>query len=213
MVVKIRKFVSGETVLRIAKQAEFSMSYLVFMAMAGILAAVALLTSSVPILIGSMVIAPAFAPLALIAFAIVGRQPELVWRGIWIATVGLLVATLAAMLITWLLNVTNVIPPETNLLDKPLLEERVRPGWYSVAAAFAAGVAGTFALAKQTTDTLVGVVAALALVPAAAAGGVCLLTQDPQRAIGGFGLLGINVGLIILMGIVTLLLLRPDQKD
>ncbi len=77
------------------------------------------------------------------------------------------------MLMTWVMNVTGVIPPETNLLNKPLLEERVHPGWYSVAAALAAGVAGTIALPKQKTDTLVGTVAALALVPAVRSAACC----------------------------------------
>lgn len=181
--------------------------------MAGILGSVALLTSSVPILIGSMVVAPAFDPLALVAFALVGKRPRLVWHGLWVAGVGLLIATLAAMVTTWLMNVTNVIPADTNLLNKPLLEERLNPGWYSATSGFAAGVAGTFALVKQKKDTLIGVLAALALVPAAAAGGIALLSGDPSRALGGFLLLGINVTLIVLMGAGTLLVLRPDQKE
>ncbi len=205
--------VRAETVQRVAEQAELSTTYVVFMAMAGVLAAVALLTNSVPILIGAMVVAPALAPVALIAVALVDRQPRLAVQGLWTALVGLLVATGCAMLTTWLMNVTNVLPPETNLLNKPLLEERVHPGWYSVAAALAAGVAGTIAQTKQKTDTLVGVVAALALVPAAAAAGIALLSRDPVRSLGGLGLLGINVAAIVLAGVLTLLVLRPDQGD
>jgi hypothetical protein len=53
------------------------------------------------------------------------------------------------MLTTWIMNMTNVLPPEANLLEKALLEERVRPGWYSVAAAIAGGIAGTIALAQK----------------------------------------------------------------
>lgn len=206
------QFVNEDTVQTVAKQAAFDTSYVVFMSMAGILSAVALLSNSVPILVGAMIVAPALSPLALIAFALVGKQPKLAWRGLWVAVAGLVIATATTIATTWLMNVTNVIPPETNLLNKPLLEERVHPGWYSVAAAVAAGVVGTFALAKQKTDTLVGTVAALALVPAAGAGGIALLSRDPVRALGGFGLLGINVGLIVLMGVITLLILQPDQQ-
>ena len=43
--------VSDRVVQQVAAQAELNTSYLVFMAMSGILAAVALLTNSVPILI------------------------------------------------------------------------------------------------------------------------------------------------------------------
>ena len=205
--------VSAPMLQHVAAQAEFSVSYVVLMATAGVLAAVALLTNSVPILVGAMVVAPAFGPLALIAFALVGRQPPLALSGVWVAGIGLLVATGGAMLTTWLMNVTHVLPPEANLLNKPLLEERVHPGWYSVTAALAGGVAGTIALPKQKTDTQVGVVAALALVPAAAAGGIALLSRDPVRSLGGLGLLGINVGLIVVTGVVTLLVMRPGQHE
>ena len=67
--------IDDEMLQRVAEQAELTPSYLTFMALAGILAAVALLANSVPILVGSMVVAPALAPLALVAFALAGGQP------------------------------------------------------------------------------------------------------------------------------------------
>ena len=69
---------------------------------------------------------------------------------------------------------------------------------------------GVVALAQEKQDALVGVVAALALVPAA---GIALLSKDLVRALGGLGLLGINVGLIVAAGVVTLLVLRPDANE
>lgn len=206
-----RQVVSKETLDRVTQQAEFSTVYGVLMATGGVLAAVALLTNSIPILVGSMVVAPAFPPLALIAFALAARKPSLAFQGLWIAVVGLVLATLFAMLTTWVMNITDVIPAETNLLNKPLLEERVSPGWYTVVAAAAGGVAGAVALARKKTDTLVGVVAALALVPATGAAGIAILSNDPSRSLGGLALLGINVGLIVVAGFVTLLVLRPES--
>lgn len=204
--------VSEEAVTRVAKQAELSTTYLVLMATAGVLAAVALLTNSVPVLIGAMIVAPAFGPLALVAFGSVGGKTHLAVRGLGVAAAGLLLATAFAMLTTWLMNATNVLPPETNLLNKQLLQERVSPGWWSVAAAAAAGIAGTLALNEDKGDTIIGTVAALALVPAAGAAGIAFMSRDPERALGGLMLLGINVGLIILMGIITLLILRPGEQ-
>lgn len=204
--------VSQQTLQKVAEQAELSSSYLLFMAMAGVLAAIAMLTNSVPILIGAMVVAPAFPPLALISFALVARQPRLALRGFATALLGFAIAMLFSILTTWIMNVTNVIPSETNLINKPLLEERVRPGWYSVAAALAAGIAGTVATVKQKTDTLVGVVAALALVPAVAAASIAFMSKSPVRGFGGLVLLGINVGFIIVSGVLTLVVMRPEQR-
>ncbi len=121
---------------------------------------------------------------------------RLALRGLGVAFAGLGISLILALLTTVLMNATNVIPAETNLLNKPMLEERVRPGWYAVVAAFAAGIAGTVALTRAKTDTLVGTVAALALVPAIAAAGIGFL-----RGFGGVLLLAINVVLIIAMGI------------
>lgn len=205
--------IDDHIIQQVAAQAELTPSYLVYMGLAGVLAAVALLTNSVPILIGAMIVAPALAPVALVAFALVGGRPTLALRGCGTALLGLAAATACAMLTTWVLNATGVLPLGANLLDKPLLEERVHPGWTSVVAALAAGIAGTMALASQKTDTLIGTVAALALVPAAAAGGIALLSRDPARGWGGLLLLGINVGLIVVTGVATLLLMRPGRRE
>ena len=205
--------VSPRTIAKVIKQARLTSTYLVFMATSGVLAAVALLTNSIPILIGSMVIAPALPPLGLVSLAIVVKKPKLAARGLTTALLGLLTAMVFAMLITWILNVTRVIPAETNLLDKELLYERVKPGWYSVIAAIAAGMSGAIALIKQKTDTLVGVVAALALVPAIAAAGIAFLSKNPTMGFGGLLLLGINVGFIVISGVVTVVIMRPEQRD
>ena len=208
-----KPLVSDRTIRKVSEQARLTSSYLVFMATAGVLAAVALLTNSIPILIGSMVIAPALPPLGLVSLAIVVRKPKLAIKGLTTALLGFLIAMIFAMLTTWILNVTHVIPTETNLLGKELLDERVKPGWYSVIAAMAAGVAGSVALIKQKTDTLVGVVAALALVPAIAAAGIAFLSKNPIMGFGGLFLLCINVGFIIVTGVLTIVIMRPEQRD
>ena len=206
-----RKIVSSDVVERVFELSDFNGSYILLMATAGILSAVALLTNSIPVLIGSMVIAPAFPPLALVSFAVVNREIKLAREGIVTAVLGLCVSMSAALMVTWLLTTTHVLPAETELLNKTLLQERVSPGWYSVVTAIAAGTAGTIALTERKTDTLVGVVAALALVPAGVAGAIAFLSEDPVRGWGGVALLGINVSLIVVSGVVTLILFKPES--
>ncbi|MBE9063710.1 DUF389 domain-containing protein [cf. Phormidesmis sp. LEGE 11477] len=196
---------------RIITLSEFSIAYIMLMATAGVLSAVALLTNSVPVLIGSMVIAPAFPPLALVSFGLVHHRLNLAKDGAISAGLGLGIAISAALITAWLLTVTHILPREADLLNRQLLQERVSPGWYSVVTAIAAGVAGMIAMVEKKTDTLVGVVAALALVPAGVAGAIAFLSQDPIRGWGGMALLSINVGLIVLSGIVTLLFFEPSK--
>jgi len=215
MSLKIRENVDIEQ--KIAAASDFNSSYILLMATAGVLSAVALLTNSVPVLIGSMVIAPAFPPLALVAVGLVYQRMNLVRDGAISAGLGLGIAISAALITAWLLNITNVLPEEAELLNRQLLQERVSPGWYSVVTAIAAGIAGMVALIERKTDTLVGVVAALALVPAGVAGAIAFLSKDPIRGWGGMALLAINVGLIVASGAATLWFFEPindfEKKD
>lgn len=194
----------------VEEQAALTPRYVVYMTLAGVLAGVGLLSNSVPILVGSMIIAPALPPVALVAFGIVHRRASLAARGAGVAALGLGVAALAAVLVGLLMQVTNVIPAGTELLGKPMLEERLRPGWWSLAAALAGGVVGVVALTEKKTDTLIGTVAALALVPAGAAAGIAGLATDLNRAMGGLLLLGMNFAMIVAMGIVVLVVLRRE---
>ena len=202
--------ISPKTMRYVSSQSGLTPSYLILMGTSGVLAAIAMLTNSIPVLIGSMVIAPALSPLALISLAIVNRRSDLVRKGLVSACCGLALAVVAAMATTWLLNITHVIPKEVNLLNKVLLEERVRVEWYSVITAIAAGIAGMIAVTKRKTDTLVGVVSSLALVPAGAAGAIAFLSNEPAKGFGGMALLGLNATLIVLSGVVISLLLKPN---
>ncbi|MEX2549312.1 MAG: DUF389 domain-containing protein [Nitriliruptoraceae bacterium] len=194
----------------VVAQAALSPRYIIYMTLSGVLAGVALLSNSVPILVGSMIIAPVLPPVALIAFGVVHRRSSLAVRGAAVAVLGLGAAAVAAIVVGLLMRVTEVIPPGTELLAKPLLEERVSPGWWSLAAALAAGVAGVVALTEKKTDTLIGSVAALALVPAAAAAGLAALAGDMDRTLGGLLLLGMNLAIIVAMGIVVLAVIRRE---
>lgn len=194
----------------VVEQAALTPRYVIYMTLAGVLAGVGLLSNSVPILVGSMIIAPALPPVALVAFAIVHGRPSLAARGAGVALLGLGAAAVAGLLAAILMRVTDVIPAGTELLAKPMLEERVHPGWWSLAAAVAGGIVGVAALTEKKTDTLIGTVAALALVPAGAAAGIAALATDVDRTLGGLLLLGMNFAMIVAMGIVVLAVLRRE---
>lgn len=197
--------VDDETIETTAAQVQLSGSYLLYMSSAGVLASVALLSNSVPILIGAMVVAPLMPPLAMVAFALIARRRGEAGRALGVALVGLILAFVAAWATTAIMDSLGVIAPDTVLLDKPLLEERVRPGWWSMAAAVAAGLAGAVAQAQRKTDTIVGTVAALALVPAVGASAISVYVGALSPALGGLLLLSLNVMLIIGMGVAVLL--------
>ncbi|MCZ2847910.1 DUF389 domain-containing protein [Modestobacter sp. VKM Ac-2978] len=199
------RLMDEDTVDKIASQVQLSGSFLLFMATSGVLASVALLSDSVPILIGSMIVAPLMPPLALVPFALVVNRRGEAGRGLRIALIGLALAFAAAWATTAVMSALGVVAPDAVLMEQPLLQERVHPGWWSMAAALAAGLAGTVAQASEKTDTLIGTVAALALVPAVGASAIAVHVGELAPALGGLLLLGMNVGLIVGMGIVALL--------
>lgn len=203
----------GEVYTRLREEGRATPYYGTLMVIAGLLAAVAMLTNSIPVLIGAMVIAPALSPLALAALAAVLGRMSVAARALGVAIGGIALATVAAVLCTWMLDVAGIISAEESLVNRVLLEERVRPGWYSAIAAIAAGIAGMLAVLKNKSDTLVGTVAAVALVPAAAAGGIAMKAGDPERALGGLALLSLNVVLIFVMGVLVLLVLGRGRRS
>lgn len=200
----MKKNIPDEMVFNIDHQVERSGTFYAMMGCSGVLTAVALLSNSVPILIGAMVVAPLLAPIQLIAFGLVSGHFSLAFKGLRITLGGFLFAVLLVGITTFIFNKTGIIPEDANLVQRPLLEERVRPGIYSLIVPLAAGIAGTLSIVKKKMDALVGVVASVALVPAAGAGTISLITGDYARAIGGFTLFFVNYLLIIGVAIMVL---------
>ncbi|WPL18490.1 hypothetical protein Thiowin_03563 [Thiorhodovibrio winogradskyi] len=110
-------------------------------------------------------------------------MPLTAGRALLVLFAGLVLAIAAAVVTTWVCNLTDILSSAANLVAKPLLEERVRTGWYSLLAAVAAGAGGTIAVIQRKHDTLIGVVASVAL---------AAYSGDLGRALGGFVLLGVN---------------------
>jgi len=208
-----RQNVSNEVILRLYNDGKLTSTYLVLMALAGILTSVAVLTNSIPVLIGAMVIAPALPPVALAIFGFAGGQSRMALRGLGTAGLGFVVAIVGAILITLILRLTGVITPKTDILHLPLIDERVRPGWYSLIAAGAAGVAAVIGIVRKRLDTLIGTVAAVALVPAGCAAGISLVAGDGVRALGGVVLLLVNVMLLCAAGLLTIAFVRVDELE
>ncbi|MFP4417340.1 MAG: DUF389 domain-containing protein [Chitinivibrionales bacterium] len=182
----------------IEPQAKFNIVFVTLMGSSGTLAAVAYPVNSVPILIGSMVIAPVMPPLVLTSIGLANANFSSALKGLAIAVAGLTIAFACAVVTTWLLNATGVSTAQAK--TSQLLIERVNPGWYSVVAAFAAGIAGALAVSHQKQDTLVGVVASIALVPTVAAAGISALSRDWKSVTGGLLMLLLNICMIVFMG-------------
>jgi uncharacterized hydrophobic protein (TIGR00271 family) len=204
-----RGTVDRELVESVFEDARGDRAYFAFMTISGVLAAVAFLTDSIPLLLGAMIVAPAYPSLAAVSFGLAAGYPRHAGRAFAQFLAGILAAVAAAIATTWFCDTAGII--DVGLVERPLLEERVRPGWYSLIAAAAAGTAGTIAVIRRKRDTLIGVVASIALVPAATAGGVATYAGHAARGIGGFVLLFVNFSVIVACGLIVLLVVRPGR--
>ena len=102
---------------RTSESAELSGSFLAFMVLATLIAGVGILTDSVILIIGAMVVGPEFGPLAGVCVALVHRRLALARRSLIALAVGFPVAIAATYLGTLLLRAADRGPDE--LADHP----------------------------------------------------------------------------------------------
>lgn len=191
--------------------AELDFDNIAFIILSSVLASVALLSHSVPVLIGAMVLAPTFDPLIAIPFGILNRDRRLLWKGIMGSTVLLVVSAGACLLTVWLVLLIDAVPADLTRLGPDMVTERLVVGWHSVVIALAAGAGGALASASNRRENLMGVIMALALIPALAASAIAF-NYEMINGWGGLKLFGINVAGIVVSGLVVLMFRRETGE-
>lgn len=198
---------SGRDLKRIEFHGRIDLDFdtLGFVVVSSILACVALLARSVPVLIGAMILAPTFDPLVAIPFGILSRNWPLLRKAIVSSLVMFAVSMAVCISTVWMLEATNAVPQYLKKTGADMITERLTIGFHSIIIALAAGAGGALASASDRQSNLVGVVVALALVPALAAAAVAFQNEGISGW-GGIALFGINVFGVIAAGLVVLYL-------
>jgi uncharacterized hydrophobic protein (TIGR00271 family) len=179
--------------------AKASSSYLVLMLLSTCIATLGLFGNSSPVIIGAMILAPLMSPIISMSMGVLRQDRQLMWDSATAIGMGLVLAYLCAVLITWL---TPVTIPNDEILA------RVRPNLLDLGVAVASGVAGAYAHAKEeVAKTLAGVAIAVALVPPLAVSGIGLGWADWGIFWGALLLLTTNLAGILLAAALTFLLL------
>lgn len=175
-----------------------------FVVLSSVLATIALISRSVPVLIGAMILAPVFDPLIAIPFGVINRDWRLARRGVWNSLVLFGIAFGVCCATAYIVVGNSIVPQELNK-GPEMLGERLIVGWHSVTTALAAGAGGALASASDRRQNLVGVVVAVALVPSLAAAAIGFSRGMPN-AWAGMLLFVVNVGGIIFAGLLILAL-------
>lgn len=185
---------------------ELRPEYLVFMGLAAVIAMVGLITDSIILLVGAMILGPEFGPLAGACVAIVLRQRSMAVRSLSALTVGLALAVAVSWGATELARLVGFAPDDPGV--EVLTDFVSHPNRWSVIVALAAGVAGMLSLTTIKSGALVGVLVSVTTIPAAAMIGVAAAYGDWTQLEGATLQLLTNVGCLLLAGVGTLLVQR-----
>lgn len=185
-----------------------TLSYMAFLIMAVVLAAVAVITDSAVLVVGAMVVGPEFSAIAAASAGIVMARWGLVGRSLRLLVGSFAAAVLLVTLLALLARAGGLVTPELVTRARPNTGFIWHPDVWSFVVAIVAGAAGALALAVQRTATMVGVFISVTTVPAAGNLALGLAVGDAGEIWGSLGQLGANVAGMIVSGALLLLFVR-----
>jgi uncharacterized hydrophobic protein (TIGR00271 family) len=193
---------------RTSENVELSASFLAFMVVATLIAAVGILTDQIILIIGAMVVGPEFGPLAGLCVALVHKRPDVAKRSLLALAIGFPLAITASFLMTLLIDLANLVPEDFSQHNHPFTDFIANPDEFTAIVAILAGIAGILSLTSAKSGALVGVLISVTTIPAAANIGVAAALGDWEEWRGAMGQLTLNLSLIVLSGVATLFIQR-----
>lgn len=169
---------------KIVAGAKLDSNFIYMVIMSTIVAAIGLLEDNVAVVIGAMVIAPLLGPNMALAFATTLGEGKLLWLALKSNVAGLFVALGLSVLIgfIWPLN-----------FDSHELMTRTDVGMDGIVLALVSGAAAVLALTAGLSNSLVGVMVAVAILPPTATLGLMLGSGHYPYALGAGLLLAVNI--------------------
>ena len=199
---KFEEQASRESIIAFAEEnSEADKKYFALFFLSTVVAALGLMADNVAVVVGAMIIAPAFGPLAAASTGVVLGKLELFRKGIRAEAAGAFLAIFTA-------SVLAMMIPGLPITDS--LRMRMYPTLMDLFVALASGAAGAYSLSKGGKGAgIVGVMVAAALVPSMAAIGIGLTILNPLLVFGALLLLAVNIVAIILAMVLVFWFLHP----
>lgn len=179
-------------------------SFLAFMVVATLIAAIGIFLDSPILIVGAMVVGPEFGPLAGVCVALVEKRGRLASRSVAALGVGFPVAILSAYLASLVFRAADLTPDVFTEADHSLSAIIASPDAFSFIVAFGAGIAGMLSLTSAKSSVLIGVLISVTTIPAAGNVGVSAAYRDWSSFGGSLLQLAINLVVIIVAGTLTL---------
>jgi uncharacterized hydrophobic protein (TIGR00271 family) len=194
------------------QSARLSVTFVVMLTIACLLAAVGVVTNSAVTVVGAMVLGPEFGPLAALSVAAVRRDARLARTAGVALAVGFATAVVVTALASAAARAAGLIPDDA-LIDLSGVSFVYQVGPFSLIIALLAGVAGMVALvAGESAGVLVGVFISITTVPAAGFAAVAAVLGSYPEAASSLAQLAINIAGVVVAGIAVLLLFRASRR-
>jgi uncharacterized hydrophobic protein (TIGR00271 family) len=192
-----------ELVSRTREESTLTLTFLMFLCIACMIAAVGVVTDSPVTVVGAMVVGPEFGPLAALAVALVRRRMHLARR----AALALLIGFPAAMAVTAVFTLAFEALGWATLQSTDELSEVdfiFQVGPFSFVIAVLAGAAGMLSMVSAKSAALVGVFISVTTVPAAGFAVVAATIGDWAVAAQSAAQLAVNLIGIVVAGVLVL---------
>ena len=172
--------------------------------LSAIVAVAGLLLNSAALVVGAMVMAPQVGSALTASVGATIGDWRMLQRGVRAQILSLSLAIIGSTVFGIGLQLLGFVPPIVNLEMIAQIGERTSPGMLTLAVGVAAGIAGATGVATALPVSIVGVMIAAALIPAAAAAGIGLAWNSPSVAVGAAVLLVANLVAVNAAGFATL---------
>jgi uncharacterized hydrophobic protein (TIGR00271 family) len=180
--------------------------YLVFMAVAGVIAAFGVINEDQVLIVGAMAVSPDLLPITAACTGIAIGSGRLVGRGLVSLAVGLGVAGMTAFTVTGMLNLFGGLASGFSLQQHNIASQ-TSVSAETVLVALAAGIAGMLAL-ETRASAAVGVAISVTTIPASAFLGVAAGIGQLSDSLGALWVLFANVTMMLVGGSLTLIVQR-----
>jgi uncharacterized hydrophobic protein (TIGR00271 family) len=193
---------------RTSESVEISGVFLLYMALAAIIACVGIILDSEVLIVGAMVVGPEFGPIAGFCVAAVQRKTALARRSGLALAIGFPLAIVSALAATAAFDGLGVTPDDFSTQDHALANVISSPDAFAFIVAAAAGTAGMLSLSTAKSGALIGVLISVTTIPAASNIGIAAYYGDWDTFWGSAGQLAVNLAAILVAGTITLAIQR-----
>lgn len=200
-----------ELMSRTREESTLNVTFLAFLTIACLLAAVGVVTDSPVTIVGAMVVGPEFGPLAALAVALNRRKFSLAKRSLLALVVGFPLAMVITALAALAGEAVGWISLHA-IEDIHQVDFIYKVGPFSFVVALLAGSAGMLSLISAKSAALVGVFISVTTVPAAGFAVVAATVGEWRLALDSAAQLGVNLVGIVIAGVLVLAI-RPQQRD